>query len=74
MFFGLLVTNLTRELFRSYQHKVLLAGVSLLSVAALLSGQWVVENLFGFETTLSVVINFIGGLYFLSMLLRNKIV
>ncbi len=74
MFFGLLVTNLTRELFGSYQHKVLLLGVSLLSVAALLSGQWVVENLFGFSTTLSVVINFIGGLYFLTMLLRNKIV
>lgn len=74
MFFGLLVTNLTRELFNSFQHKVLLSGVSLLSVAALLSGQWIVENLFGFSTTLSVVINFIGGLYFLTMLLRNKIV
>lgn len=74
MFFGLLVTNLTRELFSSYQHKVLLLGVSSLSVASLLSGQWIIENLFGFSTTLSVVINFIGGLYFLTMLLRNKIV
>lgn len=74
MFFGLLVTNLTRELFSSYQHKVLLLAVSSLSVASLLSGQWIIENLFGFSTTLSVVINFIGGLYFLTMLLRNKIV
>ncbi|MBA5763814.1 iron chelate uptake ABC transporter family permease subunit [Vibrio sp. 404] len=74
MFFGLLVTNLTREMLRSYQHRVLLLGVSLLSVSSLLAGQWVVENLFGFSTTLSVVINFIGGIYFLSMLLRNKIV
>ena len=74
MFFGLLVTNLTRELFKSFQHQVLLVGVSLLSVASLLSGQWIVENLFGFSTTISVVINFIGGIYFLTMLLRNKIV
>lgn len=74
MFFGLLVTNLAREMLRSYQHRVLLLGVSLLSVASLLAGQWIVENLFGFSTTLSVVINFIGGIYFLSMLLRNKIV
>ncbi|WP_260260323.1 iron chelate uptake ABC transporter permease subunit VctG [Vibrio intestinalis] len=74
MFFGLLVTNLAREMLKSYQHRVLLLGVSLLSVASLLSGQWVVENVFGFSTTLSVVINFIGGIYFLSMLLRNKIV
>lgn len=74
LFFGLLVTNLTREMFTSYQHKLLLTAVSLVSVVSLLSGQWVVENLFWFTTTLSVVINFIGGLYFMYMLLRNKIV
>lgn len=74
MFFGLLVTNLAREMFKSFHHHVLLAGVSLLSVASLLSGQWIVENLFGFSTTISVVINFVGGIYFLNMLLRNKIV
>ena len=73
MFFGLLVTNLTRELFKTYQHKVLLSACSLLSIAALLSGEWIVENLFTFSTTLSIVINFIGGTYFLSMLLRNKV-
>lgn len=73
LFFGLLITNLTREFFRAYQHKVLMVGCALLSVAALLSGQWIVENLFSFSTTLSVVINFIGGSYFLSMLLRNKV-
>ena len=74
MFFGLLVTNLAREMFKSFRHHVLLAGVSLLSVASLLSGQWIVENMFGFSTTISVVINFVGGIYFLNMLLRNKIV
>ncbi len=74
MFFGLLVTNLTREFITSYRHKVLLTGCGLLSIASLLTGQWIIENLFGFSTTLSVVINFIGGIYFLSMLLRNKVV
>ncbi|MDN3685973.1 iron chelate uptake ABC transporter family permease subunit [Vibrio sinaloensis] len=64
LFFGLLVTNVTREMFSNYQHKILFVAVALLSVAALLSGQWIVENVFGFTTTLSVVINFIGGLYF----------
>lgn len=74
MFFGLLVTNLTREWLRTYQHRVLLLACSAMSVAALLSGQWVVENIFSFGTTLSVIINFIGGIYFLSLLLRNKVV
>ncbi|KKD61176.1 ABC transporter permease [Grimontia sp. AD028] len=74
MFFGLLVTNLTRELFRSYEHRILLVGCSLMSICTLLVGQWVVENLFKFDTTLSVVVNFAGGLYFLWMLLKNRVV
>lgn len=74
MFFGLLVTNLTREWLRTYQHRTLLVACSAMSVAALLAGQWVVENVFSFGTTLSVIINFIGGIYFLSLLLRNKVV
>ncbi|MFV0448482.1 MAG: iron chelate uptake ABC transporter family permease subunit [Vibrio sp.] len=74
LFFGLLVTNLTREWLRTYQHRMLLTCCALMSVVALISGQWVVERLLGFQTTLSVVINFIGGVYFLYLLLRNKVV
>ncbi len=74
MFFGLLVTNLTREWFKSYQHRVLLFACSAMSVSALLAGQWLVEKVFHFGTTLSVIINFIGGIYFLSLLIRNKVV
>ncbi|KQA27325.1 ABC transporter permease [Vibrio metoecus] len=74
LFFGLLVTNLTREWFHSYRHSTLLIAASAMSVCALLSGQWVIEKVFHFGTTLSVVINFIGGIYFLSLLLRNKVV
>ena len=73
MFFGLLVTNLTREWFHTYRHRTLLIACSAMSVCALLSGQWVIEKVFDFGTTLSVVINFIGGAYFLSLLIRNKV-
>jgi iron complex transport system permease protein len=74
MFFGLLVTNLTREWMRTYQHRYLLLGCSLMSIIALLGGQWVIERLMSFDTTLSVVINFVGGIYFLLLLIRNKVV
>lgn len=73
LFFGLLVANLSRELFNTYRHRTLLVASSLLSVSMILGGQWLVENLFSFETTLSVIINFAGGLYFLSLLVRQKI-
>ena len=74
MFFGLLITNLTREWLKTYQHKYLLTACGVMSVATLLTGQWIIEKAFGFETTLSVVINFVGGIYFLYLLLRNKVV
>jgi iron complex transport system permease protein len=74
MFFGLLVTNVIREMMGSYRHHTLLVAVSLLAVCMLLLGQWMIEKIFHFETTLSVIINFIGGMYFLSMLYRNKVV
>lgn len=73
LFFGLLVANLSRQLCHSYQHRVLLVASSLLAVLMLLGGQWLLENLFSLNTTLSVVINFFGGLYFLWLLVRQKI-
>ncbi len=73
LFFGLLVANLTRQMCHSYQHRTLLVASSLLAVLMLLSGQWLLENLFALNTTLSVVINFFGGLYFLWLLIRQKI-
>lgn len=74
LFFGILVTNLTREWFKSYQHSTLLVACSVMSVFSLIAGQWVVERVLQFGTTLSVIINFIGGIYFLSLLIRNKVV
>lgn len=73
LFFGLLVANLTRQCFSTYRHQVLMTGASLMVVCMLLSGQWLVERVFEFETTLSVIVNFVGGLYFLSLLIRQKV-
>ncbi|MEZ8824542.1 iron chelate uptake ABC transporter family permease subunit [Vibrio amylolyticus] len=72
LFFGLIVVALTREVFSGYQHRFLLLASSLLSIVMLISGQWVVENLLNFETTISVIINFVGGAYFLMLLSKQK--
>ncbi|CAK2949762.1 hypothetical protein VCRA2133E348_410013 [Vibrio crassostreae] len=39
----------------------------------LVSGQWFIEKVMSFETTVSVVINLVGGLYFMFLLLRTRI-
>ncbi|PSU35848.1 iron chelate uptake ABC transporter family permease subunit [Photobacterium lutimaris] len=72
LFFGLIVVSLTRQLFRSYHHTFLMLAASTMSVVLLVGGQWLIENVFAFDTTISVIINFVGGSYFLYLLMRNK--
>lgn len=72
LFFGLIVVALSRQLFTGYQHRFLLIASSILSVVILAGGQWIVENLFDYETTISVIINFFGGGYFLYLLMKYK--
>lgn len=71
-FLGLLVANLAYEILRTYRHRILILGATLISIIALAGGQMLVERLFTFSTTLSVIINFIGGVYFIYLLLREN--
>lgn len=68
-FLGILVVSLARFLFRTYRHGVLLPGTVAVSLAVLGFGTLVTERLLQFTAPLSVIINFIGGLYFLYLLL-----
>ncbi|NEX77821.1 iron chelate uptake ABC transporter family permease subunit [Bacillus thermocopriae] len=71
-FFGLIVANLSYQFFKTYKHKTLITGAIVLSIIALVGGQWVVERIFTFSTTLSVIINFVGGVYFIYLLLKER--
>lgn len=73
LFFGLITVSLARQLFSSFQHRTLIIVSSLLAVVLLVSGQWFIEKVMSFETTVSVVINLVGGLYFMFLLLRTRI-
>ncbi|MFJ7935048.1 iron chelate uptake ABC transporter family permease subunit [Sporosarcina sp. NPDC096371] len=71
-FFGLIVANLSYQYFKTYKHSILIMGASVMSVIALVGGQWAVERIFTFSTTLSVIINFVGGVYFIYLLLKES--
>lgn len=71
-FLGLLVVNLSREFLKTYKHSFLIIGSVLISIVALVGGQLIIERLMNFNTTLSVIINFIGGLYFIYLLLKEQ--
>lgn len=71
-FLGLLVVNVAYEFLKTFRHKYLILGSIFLSIIALIGGQFVVEKLFSFQTTLSVIINFVGGVYFIYLLLKEN--
>ncbi|MDP1416965.1 iron chelate uptake ABC transporter family permease subunit [Peribacillus simplex] len=71
-FLGLLVANVAYQFIKSYQHKHIIPGAMLISVVALVGGQFIVERIFTFSTTLSVIINFVGGVYFIYLLLKEN--
>jgi len=71
-FFGLIVANLSYQFFATYKHSILITGATLFSIVSLVGGQWVVERIFTFSTTLSVIINFVGGIYFIYLLLKES--
>ncbi|MDM5191884.1 iron chelate uptake ABC transporter family permease subunit [Bacillus hominis] len=71
-FLGLLVVNVAREFLYTYKHKYLIIGSILISIIALVGGQLIVERVFEFNTTLSVIVNFVGGVYFIYLLLKES--
>ncbi|WP_164670897.1 iron chelate uptake ABC transporter family permease subunit [Virgibacillus doumboii] len=71
-FLGLLVVNVAHEFLKTYRHFYLIIGSILISIIALLGGQFIVEELFSFQTTISVIINFVGGVYFIYLLLKEN--
>ncbi|GGK07339.1 putative ABC transporter permease protein YclO [Lentibacillus kapialis] len=71
-FLGLLVVNVAYEFLKTYRHFYLIMGSVLISIIALMGGQFVVEELFAFQTTISVIINFVGGIYFIYLLLKEN--
>ncbi len=70
-FLGILTANLSRQLIGSFHHTKTVLGSVLLGCLFLISGQWLVERVFHFGTTVSVIINFIGGLYFIYLILKE---
>ena len=71
-FFGLLVANLAYMLAGSGKHRVVLPIAVLLAIICIVGGQTILERVFAFNTALSVIIEFLGGLVFIILLVRGN--
>lgn len=71
-FLGLIIANLSRELFKTYRHNYLVAGSVLMGMLVLVAGQVIVERVFILSIPISVFISIAGGLYFMYLLILNR--
>lgn len=72
-FFGLIVVGLAHALVGADRHARLLPAAALIAGIVLVGGQLIFERLVGQQSTLSVVVECIGGLVFLWLLLKGRV-
>lgn len=70
-FLGLIVVNVAYEFLKTYRHLYIILGAIFIGIIALIGGQFVVEKVFTFQTTVGVLINFFGGIYFIYLLIKE---
>lgn len=71
-FLGLLVANVTREMMKTYKHSYLIIVSALISIFALVFGQLMIERVLHLTTPVSVIIDMIGGIYFMYLLYKES--
>ena len=71
-FLGVLVVNLSYQFMNSFRHKYLIPCSILISIISLIGGQFIVERLLNYNSKVSIIINFIGGVYFIYLLLKEN--
>lgn len=71
-FLGLLTVNLAHEFMKTFEHKYILPATILFSWISLFMAQWVVENLFEATTEFSLIVDLVGGSYFIYLLVKRR--
>ncbi|AXG40600.1 iron ABC transporter permease (plasmid) [Enterococcus gilvus] len=71
-FLGFIVANISYQLMPTYRHSYLFPTAILLGVIFLVGSQFLVEHVFQLKTTVSVVTQFIGGLYFIWKIIHER--
>ncbi len=70
-FLGLLVANLAYQVTGTFRHRYTVPAAALLGMSALIGGQFILQEVLNSTTRLSVVVSFVGGVYFILLLWRE---
>lgn len=71
-FLGLLAASLAAASIGTYRHRILIPAAAAVGALILVFGQFIFERLLGFQSTLAVIVEFLGGLLFLFLVLKRR--
>jgi len=71
-FLGLLVANVSYHMLDTYRRGPLIAASIAVSIFLLVGAQLIMERVFIYSTPVSVIVNFVGGIYFLYLVLKER--
>ena len=71
-FLGFIVANISYQLMPTYRHSYLFPTAILLGIIFLVGSQFLVEQVFHLKTTVSIVTQFVGGLYFIGKIIYER--
>lgn len=69
---GFFSVNMSKTLLKTHRHDVLLLGTIFVAIIMLFIGQFFVERVFNYGIPVSVVLNLVGGGYFIGLLLKEN--
>lgn len=70
-FLGLIAVNSAKELYKHYQHRRLMIISSMVAIIFLILGQSIVEAT-GFISTVTMLIQMVGGIYMIILILKER--
>lgn len=71
-FLGFLGANLSYRLFSTYRHTSIFLGGTLITTILLIGSQFIVEHVLPVRTSVGVIIELIGGIYFLYLIVKER--
>ncbi len=71
-FFGIVIVNIAREITNSYKHSDLIVLTMLVGAFILVFSQFLLERILKFSMPVGVLISFLGGFYFLYILVKES--
>lgn len=71
-FLGIIIVSITRHFLQSYKHIYKTIGATLIGIILVVSSMLIMEKVFSYDTAVSIIINFVGGIYFIYLIIKEN--